>query len=118
MFDANGNLVDPKFHHDWNYYLGHYNFSISMAEELVSNILSQANPENLPVIILQSDHGARNLGASNTKLEDYPDDYKTEILYTLLIPGYDYSKISQDVKPINTFPIVFNYLFSTNIPLK
>jgi hypothetical protein len=121
MFDANGNYVDPKFHSNWNYYLGNYIFSTRVAETLVTDILSDADPNRPPVIILQSDHGARNkvTGDPNSVgLEDYPEEYKTHIMFTLYMHGYDFSTVPQDVDPINTFPIVFNYLFDADIPLQ
>jgi hypothetical protein len=121
MFDKNGNLIDPTFFYNWNYYLGNYNYAIHVAEEMVDNILLKSNPDRLPIIILQSDHGARNQGTANPSsviLENYPEEYKTSILFALYMPGYDVSALHQDVDPINTFPIVFNYLFDANIPLK
>jgi hypothetical protein len=90
-------------------------------EKLIDNILLNANPARLPIIILQSDHGARNQNTGSfgsAILENYPEDFKTSILFALYLPGYDTSAIPQDIDPINTFPIVFNYLFNANIPLK
>lgn len=121
MFDANGNYVDAKFHANWNYYLGNYIFATRVAETLVTEILSDADPNRPPVIILQSDHGARNkvTGDPNSVgLQDYPEEYKTHIMFAMYMPGYDFSTVPQDVDPINTFPIVFNYLFDANIPLQ
>jgi hypothetical protein len=88
---------------------------------MVDNILSQADPTRPPIIILQSDHGARNLKAESPGsviLENYPEEFKTSILFALYVPGYDTSALPQNIDPINTFPIVFNYLFDANIPLK
>src|SRR5690606_33910988 len=59
MFDANGNVLDQQHIYDWNYYLGNYIFSIKIAEKMVNSLLIQADPNRPPVIILQSDHGAR-----------------------------------------------------------
>jgi hypothetical protein len=121
MFTENGNLVDPTFYYNWNYYLGNYKFATHIAEKMVDNILSQADPTRPPIIILQSDHGARNLKAESPGsviLENYPEEFKTSILFALYVPGYDTSALPQNIDPINTFPIVFNYLFDANIPLK
>ncbi len=88
---------------------------------MIENIFSQADPKRPPIIILQSDHGARNQiynGNEDALLEDFPEEYKTWILYTLYIPGYDTSSLPQDINPINTFPIIFNYLFDANVPLQ
>ena len=118
MFDESGNITDLKNYTNWNSYLGNYKYAIRVAEKMVTNILSGSDPKNPPVIILQSDHGARNKLGNSTSLQDFPEEFKTNIMFTLYLPGYDTSKIPQDVDPVNTFPIVFNYLFDANIPLK
>ena len=118
MFDENGNVLDEELHGNWNYYLGQYNYSMEVAKKLIENILANADPERPPVIILQSDHGARNIDYGGPLLENFPEEYKTQILFALHMPGYDTSKLSQDIEPINTFPIVFNYLFDDDLPLK
>ncbi len=118
MFDANGNLNSSEYYYNWNFYLGHYIFATKVASDMINRILSQADPNNPPVIILQSDHGARNESINdNILLKDFPEKDMTSILFTLHLSGYDYSKIPQDINPINTFPIVFNDLFDANIPL-
>ncbi|MBI5825667.1 MAG: hypothetical protein HZB18_16690 [Chloroflexi bacterium] len=118
MFDENGNVIDVKYHGNWNYYLGTYNYSLEVAKKIVENILANADPDRPPVIILQSDHGARNIYYGSAMLSNYPEEYKTQIVFALRLPGYDTSTLPQDINPINTFPIIFNYLFDDNIPLK
>jgi len=121
VFGTNGNVLDQQYRNNWNYYLGNYIFTIRVAEKMVNNLMSQADPKRPPIIILQSDHGARNQIISdneNTLLQNFPEEYKTSILFALYMPGYDTSSLPQDIDPINTFPIVFNYLFNANIPLK
>jgi hypothetical protein len=106
---------------NWQYYLENYMFSIKVAESMINNILANADLKNPPVIILQSDHGARNHLTSqigSAVLPNYPEKFKTLILFALSLPGYDYSSLSQDINPINTFPIVLNHLFDANIALK
>jgi hypothetical protein len=121
MFDENGNVIDQQQFLNWENYLGNYKFAMSVAEKLVSNIMAGSKPGRTPVIILQSDHGARNKDTGNTTgegLPNYPEEFKTNIMFALYLPGYDTSTIPQDVNPINTFPIVFNDLFNAGIPLK
>lgn len=120
MFDENGRINDPMNYYNWNYYVEHYNYSMTVIEEMITGILENSDPDNPPVIILQSDHGARNKQTSNpgsTVLENYPEKYQTEIMFALYLPGYDYSQLSQDLDPINTLPIVFNHVFEDSIPL-
>jgi hypothetical protein len=42
-------------------YQGQYEYTPKLAEDLITKLLAQANPANPPVIILQSDEGARNI---------------------------------------------------------
>jgi hypothetical protein len=121
IFNRNGNITDSDQFTNWNYYLENYMFSIKVAESMINNILAAADLKNPPVIILQSDHGARNHLTSrigSAVLPNYPEKFKTLILFALYLPGYDYSSLSQDINPMHTFPIVFNYLFDANIVLK
>jgi hypothetical protein len=121
MFDANGNVIDRKHRNDWNYYLDNYIFATRIAENMVTNILSHADVNTPPIIILQSDHGARNQIIQDNKetlLRNFPDDFKTSIMFTLYMPGCDSSVLTQDMNPINTFPIIFNCYFDAGIPLK
>ena len=117
LFDKNGKMVDPNFYGDWNYYEGQYMYTIKYAQTLITDILEKADPEKPPIIILQSDHGAR-IRANNPQLHDFPPEYMRDILYALYLPGYDISTLPQDINPINTLPIVFNYYLGENIPLQ
>jgi hypothetical protein len=120
IFDKNGLVIATTYNTDWNDYLGNYIFSIKYAEKMVANIFSQADQKRPPIIILQSDHGARNeiyYGNEETLLKNFPEEFKTSILFALYMPGYDTSSLPQDINPINTFPIIFNHLFNTEIPL-
>ena len=121
MFDKSGNPVDPQFYFNWNYYLGNYQYAMTIAKRTISNILSQYDSTDQPIIILQSDHGARNLNAQTkgaVTLSNYPDEDQFDIMNALYLPGYDYSQLTQDIKPINTFPIILDHYFGENIPLQ
>lgn len=120
MFDENGNVLDQKFYYNWQYYPGNYKYAIRVAEEMIQNIKSKSDPQNPPIIIIQSDHGARNIEVwqpGNQLLQNYPDEYSFHILNMMHAPGLDPAQFPQDMKPINTFPIIFNHLFQDNIPL-
>lgn len=120
MFSENGSINDPIYYYNWNYYLGNYKFTIKLAEKMVTDILENADPARPPIIILQSDHGARNtlIAARNgVQLENFPEEYKTDILNAMYLPGYDTSQLPQDLNPMNTFPIIFNHYFHADIPL-
>lgn len=120
MYNENGEIVDNVHFYNWDYYIDNYKFTIKVAEKMIENILKTSDPNNPPVIIIQSDHGARNLPYTqrgSKLLTNYPEKYKTLILNAIYVPGYDNSDLSQDMDPINTFPILFNYLFDSKIPL-
>jgi hypothetical protein len=119
LFDANGEPVDPQHYADWDYYLGNYIYATKIAQKMVTTLLNMSDPARPPVIILQSDHGARNGPDGYTNyLKNYPESYPTLILNAFYLPGCNTAGLTQDLKPINTFPIVFNCYFNTNIPLK
>ena len=120
MFSANGNVNDPLYFYNWNYYLGNYIFTLDLAQKMINTIFEDSDPAHPPIIILQSDHGARNslVAARNgVQLEDFPEEYKTHIVNAIYLPGYDISKLPKDIKPINTFPLIFNHYFDMDIPL-
>lgn len=121
IFDANGNMVDAKYHQNWNYYLGHYIYSTKLIRDVVNRLQENADPKRPPIIILQSDHGARNKKTGHpdsVNFPDFPEELKHDIMVAMNIPGYDYSKLPSDFKPDNTFPLLFNYLFGADIPLR
>jgi hypothetical protein len=119
IFNDKGKLNGAEAYHNWNYYLGQYNYSIKVATEMVSNLLEGADPSNPPVIILQSDHGARNKEEGyEGVLANYPVEFKTSILFAIHLPGLSKDEFPPDMDPINTFPLVFNQLFEANLPLK
>jgi len=117
LFDRNGGLVDSSFYRNWNYYEGNYVYTLKYIKKLVTAIMANADPANPPVIILQSDHGAR-IRKDNLELKDFPQDMLRNILFAVYLPGKDTSTIPQDVNPVNTLPIVFNAYLGEDIPLQ
>jgi rhodanese-related sulfurtransferase len=121
IFDENGSINDPDHLWDWDYYLGSYIFATKLARRLVGELLESADPARQPVIVLQSDHGARNHLTDNPGsaiLLDYPEDLHYHILNALYLPGYDYSALEEDLDPINTFPLILNFYLGENLPLR
>lgn len=120
MFTEDGNPVDPAYHYNWDYYLGTYKYSMKICERMIDSLLSNADPDRLPFIVIQSDHGARNIltAVSGSKImKDFPEEYKYHIINMLYLPGMDTSRLPKDLKPINTFPLIFNFLFDARLPL-
>jgi len=120
LYDANGNYIDAKERNDWDKYLGYYIFAIQYAEKMLNNIFNTIDSSSPPVVIFQSDHGARNveLEMGNVLLKNYPSKYQTDIVNALYLPNCNTTALTQDMNPINTFPIVFNCYFDAKIPLK
>lgn len=122
IFDQNGNLIDASHNYDWNYYLGQHKYTTQLAENLITKLLKNADPNNPPVIIVQSDHGARNLQSRTNDniilggyLQNYNMDYAHYILNALYLPGFDYSTLSNDMPPIDTFMIVLNHYLNAGV---
>ncbi|MBE0696395.1 MAG: hypothetical protein IH586_05680 [Anaerolineaceae bacterium] len=118
IFDANGGPVDPKHRFDWTYYLGQHKYTTRLMRQLIDGIFEDADPNRPPVIILQSDHGARTLPSKDPSLvplENYAEKYKTSILNALYLPGYDYSLLRDDFPPIQSFAVVLNYYFNAGV---
>ena len=119
IFAADGTLLDLEQLQNWDNYLGQYKFSISIIETTLKNILSNTDANNPPIIILQSDHGARNNNVNGKiTLPDYPPEYNTSIMYALYAPMCPNMPIKDGIDPVNTFPLIFNCLFDMDIPLQ
>lgn len=122
IFDKDCNLLPTQAHDDWNYYLGQHQCATQLAEQLIVNLLAQADPNNPPVIILQSDHGARNLptlAADGTTLNhllpNFPIEKGHDILNALYLPGFDTSQLSNTMDPTETFAIVLNHYLNVGL---
>ena len=119
IFDREGSPLEYNDSGNWNRYIDQYIYSTTLAKQLIDDITYASTQSDVaPVIIFQSDHGARNIYYGNEVLKDYPDEYKTWIVNTMLLPNCDNAPLTQDMNPINTFPIVFNCYFDADIPLK
>lgn len=124
IFDKDGNLLPPQAGDDWHYYQGQHQYATQLAQQLITELLAQADPANPPVIILQSDHGARNLQRRtkdniimNGYLEDYPGKFNQYILNALYLPGYDYTLLSDSMDPLDTFVLVLNHYLNANVAI-
>lgn len=119
IFDQNGNLLPPEAAYDWNYYLGQHKYATKLAEQLVRKLLVNADPHNPPVIIVQSDHGARNnvplTDDPGHKLKNYPSEKMYQILNALYLPGFDTSQLPATLDPMETFTLVLNHYLNAEV---
>jgi hypothetical protein len=101
------------------YYLDQLRFINMKLEKAVDEILARsATP---PIIIIQGDHGAAYIQASPIYVDAMPDQtYSREqmrILNALYLPGAEPGLIPADLTPVNTFRLVFNRYFGTDLPM-
>jgi hypothetical protein len=125
IFDKDGNLLPAKASDDWTYYLGQHQYTTKLAEQLISKLLANADPSNPPVIILQSDHGARNLATKaadgtilNHLLPNFTSKNMHDILNAMYLPGFDTRQLSNSMDPTETFAIVLNHYFNAGVQVE
>jgi hypothetical protein len=118
--EIGGVVPNQAEYFNWQRYLENYKFFLQVMRLMVINISTSVSGDNPPVIILQSDHGARNqsIRPYSGILENYQEDYKAWIVNAIFLPNCADAPLTQDMDPINTFPIVFNCYFDADIPLK
>ena len=126
IFDKDGNLLPPQDNYDWHYYMGQHQYTTKLAEQLITKLLANADPRNPPVIIIQSDHGARNMirrSKDNNAilmdgyLENYPIDYAYDNFNAMYLPGIDPATLSTSMPPIDTFVLVLNHYLNAGVSL-
>jgi hypothetical protein len=111
VFGPEGEEIPSK---DWlntgdkPFYLGQYIFISTQIEKVTDALLKKS--EISPIIILQSDHGAR------VPLPVGAYEYQ-KILNAMYLPGMDYDILSDNISPVNTFRLIFNHYFSADYPL-
>jgi hypothetical protein len=103
-------------------YLDQVKYINGKIKELVSSLL--ADPDDLPLIILQSDEGPF---PERYEMDKYGFDWrqatpeelrlKTAILNAYYLPNVENGLLYDGITPINTFRVVFNSYFGTNFAL-
>jgi hypothetical protein len=85
-----------------------------LIETTIDEILNKPGPE--PIIIIQGDHGP----ASELNWQSFEEseiDERMGILNAYYFPDRDYSKLYKDITPVNTFRIILNQYYGTNLEL-
>lgn len=114
VFDREGNLTNNQVHF-FQYqelkpeqlkemYLEQYIFITEVIKDLSVSI--RENSMNDVIIIFQSDHGPRPTSSGN---ESWDDAYK--VLNAIYFPDRDYSKLNEQITPVNTMRVVLNRYF-------
>lgn len=129
VFDRRGNPIDPKgafaiadggaFMAHWKAsrddylrgYRGQLEFVNQRLLETVDGIL--ANSSRRSIIILQGDHGPGATFTSNAKTTDLWE--RLSILNAVYQPPGTAAKLPEDLSPVNTFRIILDHYFGTNL---
>ncbi len=125
VFDENGGPLAPRGWGDGTtyaggreHYLANYRRQLLYVDRVMEDLVVaiQDQSDTPPVIILQGDHGP---GA----LTDWLSWEKTclrermPILNAYFLPGVESAAVPRDISPVNTFRLVFNQYFGTNLPM-
>lgn len=95
-------------------YIEQLQYTNVLIERTVNAILQ--NSKTPPIIILQADHGPRMLSGSGTT-ENVCIRERFSIFSAYYFPGKNASIIPENISPVNTFRIVFNQYFRTDLSL-
>jgi hypothetical protein len=125
IFNSDGSLLSESQLSSRTFnenYLNQLQYTNKRIVEIVDYILD--NSDNPPIIIIQSDEGPHPVRYSKNEEEfDWSSATKEElekklyILNTFYLPGFDHSKLYQQLSPVNTFRIIFNHYFGANLEL-
>jgi len=77
----------------------------------MTKILSESDES---IIIIQGDTGSSIL--NNPDISDYMKK-RLSILYAIYIPNADTKSFSKNISPVNTYRIIFNNYFETNLEI-
>ena len=120
VFGAEGealNLVRPQGLESWQNKEGYIN-GVMFANKKITQIVDEllTDPENLPVIIIQADHGF-GIDVDSNKPSKENLEQRMSILSAYYLPGVE-ENLSDDVTtPVNTFRVIFNSYFNTDYDL-
>ncbi|HEX4372006.1 MAG TPA: sulfatase-like hydrolase/transferase [Puia sp.] len=121
VFDKEGKFLSySEFNQltPFDTYTTQINYANSLIKEIVSYI-KQHNKHNT-IIIIEGDHGFRSFVNGNNWFARTPDSLKKYFLpnfNAIYFPDSNYSKIDDDISPVNTFRIVFDQFFHQDYPM-
>ena len=119
VFDENGNF--PKkttlrsFDAKIEKFLPQMEYLDKQILEIIDLLQDDKNP---PVIVIQGDHGIRDLIENKQAVtKSGPAHVGFSILNAYYLPGYDTAQLYDRISPVNSFRIIFNHYFGTNLEL-
>jgi hypothetical protein len=102
VFGPNGEEIsfrDSSFSLRKSLYLGQFIFITKKIDRLIDDILSRS--KNLPIIVIQSDHGIRGtVGSPN------------QIFNSYYLPGKGTNLMYENISPVNTFRLILNQYYN------
>lgn len=127
-FDENGQCLSEKqlsSNTANENYVNQVIFANRKVEQLIDELLAQYNSENLPIVIIQADEGPfperyrENEDNFDWKNEatDQELRQKMRILNAYHLPDVDKSVLYPTITPVNTFRLIFNQYFETDLSL-
>jgi Sulfatase len=117
FYDENGNINDINYImsqaslEDKNLFLSYLKYTNKKIIQITEKIKSVAG--NKAVVIIQSDHGFRDFKGWQNHPEYFFTNYSA-----FYFPDKNYTTLYDTLSNVNTFPIILNKFFNTNIPLK
>ena len=117
LFDAEGNPVSlENLNHDQlkDGYLAQLIYLNGRITRIVDAILENSASE--PIIIIQSDHGPAFESSMDTPTKSLYEE-RMRILNAYYLPEEAKAVLYPSITPINSFRVVFNHIFATELPL-
>jgi len=114
VFDANGRVFseEEERQRSWSTnYTEQVIFTNKKAKELIETLLK--NSKTPPIIVVQGDEAIRTTDYSTKQAKEK----ELRILNAYYLPNGGNSLLYPDISPVNSFRIIFNYYFGTNLPL-
>jgi len=117
FYDENGSendlttILDEKSQESKSLFVSYLKYTNKVAIRIIDQVM-QASGGNA-LIILQSDHGFRDFEERRLNPRLFFKNYAA-----FYFPDKNYSSLYDTMSNINTFPIIFNKYFGTNIPLR
>jgi hypothetical protein len=121
IFDSTGNYISQRSGINrplFDTYISQVKYANSVIRELASWIMTHGRKNS--IIIIEGDHGFRNFLEGNDYYRRTPDSLRKYFLpnfSAFYFPGGNYSRLYDNMSPVNTFRIVFNQYFHQNFPL-
>jgi hypothetical protein len=118
LFDADGDPIREYNKKDEKqYYINQMIFINGKVVEMVDHIIRGS--KNDPVILIQADHGPLPT-QDGQSIDHLTQDYyrqRMRILNAYYLPQDGIEQLYSSISPVNSFRLVFNILFQTNLPL-